>query len=169
MTFNFDVTSLINNLETSTDIIQAFAIISGLTLFLMGLFKLKRYGEMRTFMSTQMTMAKPLMLIICGALLLWTPLLINTVVAAFWGANAVNQYPHSSIPQLQQMEDAITIFVRVIGVCAFLRGWIMLAKSGGEGQQPGVRGKALIHIFAGVLLIHIILTMDLLKQLMGFT
>jgi intracellular multiplication protein IcmC len=169
MATGFDATTLINSLMESGVIIQDFAIITGLMLFFAGLHKLKRYGETRTFQSSQMTMTGPLVMIICGTLLMSTPFLINTVLVSFWGKNAVNQIPGGGVPQLKNLENAIVIFVRIIGIGAFIRGWIILAKSGGEGSQPGTRGKAITHIFAGLLLIHIMLTMDLIKGAMGFT
>jgi intracellular multiplication protein IcmC len=166
----FNAAVFIQNLGTASVIVQDFAIITGLTLFTFGLFKLKRYGEMRTFMSQQMTMAKPMTLILCGSLLMYTPLLINSALAAFWGANAVNGYPSGGGMnfQMHQIENAITIFVRLIGVCSFIRGWMILARSGGEGSQPGTRGKGFIHIFSGILLMHILLTLRLLKAALGF-
>ena len=63
---------------------------------------------------------------------------------------------------------AILVFVRVVGIGSFIRGIVLLSRSGDhQRSQPGMLGKALIHILAGVLLIHIVGTMDLLEDILG--
>jgi intracellular multiplication protein IcmC len=169
MSWSFDPQLFINNMYIVADIVQDFSIAAGLTLFFLGLMKFKRYGEMRTFMSTQMTMAAPLMLTVCGALLVAAPQLIGTALYAFWGQVSPLQYQGGGISVLNQLVKAIIIFVRVLGLCVFIRGFIMLAKSGGEGGQPGMRGKALMHLFIGVLMIHFLGTEHLLMEVLGFS
>lgn len=64
--YTFNVDTLIANIGTISIIIQSFALIAGISLIYLGLMKFKKYGEMRTYMSTQMTMTTPLMLIAGG-------------------------------------------------------------------------------------------------------
>ncbi|MDF1654756.1 MAG: type IV secretion protein IcmC [Coxiellaceae bacterium] len=167
--WNFDVNMLIRHLHVVTVIIQDFAIAAGLLLIFMGFMKFKRYGEMRTFMSQQMTMSKPLMLVIGGSLLICTPLLLGTGIRAFWGTVNPLHYMGNTSTALDQVEYAIIVFVRVLGIVVFIRGWIMLAKSGGENVQPGMRGKAIMQLFVGVLMMHFIGTEHLILETLGFS
>ena len=48
---------LVANLNIIADIMQTLAVLIGLTLFVGGMFQLKRYGEMRTMMSSQMSIS----------------------------------------------------------------------------------------------------------------
>lgn len=166
--WSFDPQLFVNNMYIVADIIQDFSIAAGLTLFFLGLMKFKRYGESRTFMSTQMTMSGPLMLVICGALLVAAPQLIGTALYAFWGQTSPLAYQAGGISVLDQLMQAIIVFVRVLGLGVFIRGFILLAKSGGEQAQPGMRGKAFMHLFIGILMIHFLGTEHLLLETLGF-
>ncbi len=167
--WTFDVNMLIRHLHIVAVIIQNFAIAAGLVLMYLGFMKFKRYGEMRTFMSQQMTMSAPLMLVLCGSLLLCTPLLLGTALNAFWSEVNPLTYMGNTSTALDQVENAIIIFIRVLGIAVFIRGWIILAKSGGENVQPGMRGKALMHLFVGVLMMHFLGTEHLIMETLGFS
>ena len=49
--------------------------------------------------------------------------------------------------------------IQVIGLIAFLRGWLLITKSTGEQPQPGAVSKGFIHVIGGVLAINITCTM----------
>ena len=85
---------LIANLNIIADIMQTLAILIGLALFVGGMFQLKRYGEMRTMMSSQMSIAGPLMTLIAGVAMLCAPLMIGTALVSFWGAGGANDLPY---------------------------------------------------------------------------
>ena len=166
--YTFSVYTLLKNIHIAAQIVQDFALVAGIVLLYMGFMKFKRYGEMRTFMSTQMTMGQPLMLIIGGSALMFTPLLLSTALAAIWGnADPISYIPDGS--QSSEIIGAIILFIRLLGTGVFIKGWIMLAKAGGENAQPGLRGKALMHLFIGVLMMHYIGTEQLIMQTLGFT
>ncbi len=169
MPFNFDVNLLIRHMHVVSIIIQSFAVASGLLLMYFGFMKFKRYGEMRTFMSSQMTMSAPLMLVLCGSILLFTPTLLKSALWSFWGTWNPMSYQSGGSGMLDQVEHAIIIFIRVLGIGVFIRGWIILAKSGGENVQPGMRTKALMQLFIGVLMMHFLGTEHLIMETLGFS
>jgi cytochrome b subunit of formate dehydrogenase len=138
------------NIQYAAGIAEAFAIIAGVALVLFGIAGLKRYAEMRGAMGQQQSMAKPLMLLICGSLLLALPTMIPIFVTSVF-VNA-----QDSTYQGPSMMGGLFLFIRFIGLCTLIKGIIMLAKTGGHNIQPGARGKALIHMFCGVLLMHIV-------------
>ena len=85
-------TILMTNLGILGNIFQSIAIATGLSLFLTGWFKLKRYAEMRTFMSYQLSIASPLLMIVAGVSLLCFPLFIKTALLNFWSNTSPLKY-----------------------------------------------------------------------------
>lgn len=167
--YSFDVDALIIHLHTAAVIVQDFAIIAGIFLIYAGFMKFKRYGEMRTMMSSQMTMAEPLMLVVCGSLLMFTPYLLGSAMEAFWSTVNPLSYMPGSSEFSDKMMRAIFMFLRLLGVGVFIKGWMMMAKSGSINSQPGMRGKAAMHLFIGVLLMHFLGTEHLLMEALGFS
>ena len=127
---------------------QDIAILLGLGLFIGGMFQLKRYGEMRTMMSSQMSMAGPLMMLISGIALLCAPLNMGTVLASFWGPGGASDLPYDGDTGSgwAQYIEPVLMLVRLVGVYAFMRGVCMAAKTGSGHAQPGTTGKVLIQL-----------------------
>jgi intracellular multiplication protein IcmC len=57
----------------------------------------------------------------------------------------------------------LTMIIRVIGLIAFVRGWVLIARSASQGQPPGGTGKGLIHVFGGILAINIVGTLNMIN------
>lgn len=159
LTYNFDIV---------LRILQAVALLLGIGMFVGGLFQFKRYGEMRTMMSMQMTIATPLMLLLGGTILLVFPTFLGAMLASFWGSESILQY-NENASGLGSFMPAIILFVRIIGVGSFIRGVLLLSRTGSSQSQHGTLGKALIHMLAGILCINILQTVNLLEILLGFT
>jgi intracellular multiplication protein IcmC len=158
------------NLGIIAQIVQTIAILMGLSLFVGGMFQLKRYGEMRTMMSSQMSIAGPVMTLLAGVSLLCTPLFMGTLLVSFWGPEGIadGAYEGDTASSWSQYIPPILIFVRLIGVYAFMKGFVMAARTGSGHAQPGTIGKVLIHIFAGILCVHIMGTIKLIESILGF-
>ncbi len=160
---------LISNLNIIADIMQTLAVLIGLTLFVGGMFQLKRYGEMRTMMSSQMSIAGPLMTIISGVAMLCAPLMIGTALVSFWGVGGANDLPYDGdvTTSWTQYIKPVLMLVRIVGVYALMRGFVMAAKTGSGHAPPGTIGKCLVHIFAGILCVHIVGTVQLIGSIIG--
>ena len=160
---------LIANLNIIADIMQTLAILIGLTLFVGGMFQLKRYGEMRTMMSSQMSIAGPLMTLISGVAMLCAPLMIGTALVSFWGVGGANDLPYYGDDPVgwTQYIQPVLMLVRIVGVYALMRGFVMAAKTGSGHAPPGTIGKCLVHIFAGILCVHIVGTIQLIGSIIG--
>jgi len=160
-------TTLMTSLGSIADIFQAISVGLGLALFMSGIFRLKRYGEARTFMSHQLTLAAPLMSLLGGVCLLCLPFFIQTVLLNFWDTTSPLRYlaPQGSF---EQLIPPILMVVRLIGVASFIRGIILFSRTGREGSPPGNVGKALLHLLGGLLCVHILGTMHLIKQILGW-
>lgn len=161
--------TIVHNLDTLGSILQTVSIITGLGLFMGGIFTMKRYGETRTFMSYHMTLAAPLMMMLAGVLLLVLPTSIDSALFAFWSTATPLHYGGNT-EGWDQYIPAVVIFVRLIGVGAMMRGFVMLSRTGGgHGAQPGTLGRAMVHIFGGLLCVHILGTVNLLMSLFDLT
>jgi intracellular multiplication protein IcmC len=159
---------LMDNLGWIANIFQTISILLGLGTFIGGLFQLKRYGETRTMMSSQMSIAGPMMMMLSGAALLYLPTFIATVLVGFWGPGAEIDLPvESNMEGWSQYISPVLMLVRLVGIYAFTRGFVILSRTGNHGQQ-GQIGKSLIHILAGILCVHIMGTVKLIESLFGF-
>ena len=159
---------LTQNFQIISVIIENIAILMGVGFTLTGLFQLKKYGESRTMMSQQHSIAGPLMMLLAGAMLLILPTFVGSILLAFWGTNSPLSYGGGPTGY-NALIPPVLMFVRIIGVGAFIRGIVLLSRSSGQQAQQGTFGKAMIHIFAGILCIHILGTINLLEQLLGMT
>ncbi len=156
---------LAHNFGILATILQDISIAMGITLFAAGMFKLKRFGQMRTFMSHQMTLAGPLMMLLAAVCLLMLPFILKTGMLAFWGETNPLRYTGGTDGYEAYMVPVL-MFVRLIGIGSFMRGLMLVSRSGRIGGQPGTVGRAMIHIFAGILAIHVLGTVNLLMKIM---
>ncbi len=162
-------TIFITNLGYIANLLQTVSILMGLFTFMGGLFRLKRYSEMRTFMSYQMTLAWPLLMIIGGVSLMALPFILRTALLNTWGVTNPLRYSGDVATGFDQLIPPIIMVVRLVGVGAFIRGVLLFSRTGREGMPPGTMGKAMLHILGGVMCVHIIGTMDLMKSILGFS
>jgi len=52
--------------------------------------------------------------------------------------------------------NTIVMFIQLVGLIAFVRGWFILSHAGGQGAQQGTFSKGLIHIVGGIIAINFI-------------
>lgn len=159
---------LIQNFTIIAQILNIFSITAGVFLTLAGIFEFKKMGDQRSMMSQQHGAMKPTVLLLCGAMLLILPTFIGTIMISFWG-NVSDLSYSGNTSGYGSLAPAVLVFVRIIGLGSFIRGIIMLSRAGGQQAQHGMIGKALIHIFAGVLCLHVVETMNLLGSILGLT
>jgi hypothetical protein len=147
------------NINIVTGIAEGFSVISGITLVLLAIMEFKRFAEARGMMGQQHSMAKPVVMLVCGSALLALPSILPAIVSAVFSNSQDDAY-NSSIPGLA----GLILFIRFLGLCSVIKGIIMLSKTGGSGAQPGMRGKAFVHMFSGVLLLHIVTVQNLVQN-----
>ena len=158
---------IIENLNTVAVILQVVSIVLGAALLCSGFMHLKRYGEMRTMMSAQMSMSGPLMKLVAAALLLTLPFFIEVGLQSMFGTTSVTAYdPAAGSLGMSGMKTAVVQFVRIVGVISFMRSVVMLARCGEHNGAPGNVAKAMIHMIGGVACINIVATLDILKSVL---
>lgn len=159
---------MLHNLGIIANTMSVVAILLGLGLFIGGMFQLKRYGEMRTFMSHQMTIWGPGAMIFGGVLLLMLPFTVTTSLLAFFGPGQTLPlaYTPTSEHDFDVYVPVVLAFVRLVGIGAIMRACLLFSKTGGHGGQPGTMGKAMIHLLGGILCVHVLGTAHLLKYIL---
>lgn len=158
--------AMTKNIGFMGNIFQDFAILMGLGLILSAIFTLKKFGENRMMMGS-FPMGKPLMMLLGGILLLLLPTSISTSLLAIWSSSNPLQYKIDSSSSWDVLIPPIVMLVRLMGVGSFMRGCILLSRTGGEHTQHGTMGKAILHLLGGILCINIVATCNLLRQILG--
>lgn len=156
------------NFATIAEILQSVAVLLGVIMTLSALFQLKKYGEQRTMMSSQHSIAGPLMMLVCGAMLLILPNFIGAILLSMFGSDTPGSYTGDT-SGVGALINPILVLIRVVGIGAFIRGIVLLSRVGSQQTQQGTAGKALIHIVAGALCIHIMGTISLLENMLGLS
>jgi cytochrome c biogenesis protein CcdA len=148
-----------HNISIVTGIAEGFSLITGILFILLGIMELKRFAEARGMMGQQHSVAKPLLMMLCGSALVALPSILPAIVSVIFASSQDDNY-NPTTPGL----GGLVMFLKFLGLCSIIKGIIMLSKTGGNGAQPGMRGKSFIHIFAGVLLLHIITVQQLVQN-----
>ena len=172
-------TSILDNLTPSLleleKLVTGVAYLIGVMFFVKGILALKHAGEGRSNMSQAHSMKEPILYLSSGAMLIYLPTAMDTILQTVYGSNEILSY--TSLESGNPVVDAVfgssglfggnlVIFIQLIGLIAFIKGWIMLAKSAnqqGGGHQGGI-GKAGMHIFGGILAINIVQTINIINN-----
>lgn len=166
------LTNVANNLIPVQRLITGGAYIIGCAFLFKAIYSLKIYGEARTMMSSNTSMKEPVVYLMVGALLVYFPTAVNIVMMTSFGTTNILQYaPVNSNNQTinslfgsgSMVGQPLTILIRVIGLVAFVRGWVLIARSASQGQPPGGTGKGLVHVFGGILAINIVGTLNMIN------
>lgn len=134
-------------------LVTAIAYVMGFVMVILGVVNLKHMGEMRTQMSHEHSLMKPLLLIVIGAMLIYLPSAVQTGLSTFWA----EPNPYGYITQSDQWQQTINIcyaIVQFIGVIAFIRGLILLSKVG-QGGHHDAFSKGLTHVIGGIFCINL--------------
>lgn len=168
-----DVAQMLVNLSDSYGPIMKMltggAYVIGGAFIFMALYELREYGESRTMMSNNAALKGPLVHLITAAVFIYLPTALDTITMTAFG-NTGSPLSYSSaqgdsvIPS--DVIYSVLRLVQIVGLVAFIRGWLILSSGSGGGGQP-VLGRALTHIIGGILAINIIGTRDVLQATFG--
>lgn len=156
---------LMQNITTLSGAFEGVSLVFGICLFVAGVHKLKRHGEARG-MGGQGSSWGPLAIIIASVALMAMPTTLGLFLNAFWQTSSPLAY-NTADGATDQYIPAVLMFVRFIGLVAFVRGVHHFAKSGHGSGQPGSIGKGLMHSFGGILCVHILGVVDLIRSFFG--
>lgn len=171
---------IINNIAANMlpvqRLISATAYIMGLGFAYKAIMTLKEHGESRSSMNRgQSSMKEPMMYLLVAAIFIYFPtglaVILNTTFGSSQGGNILSYEPVNSDSFLgglfgnnSPVGRSLALIIQTLGGIAFVRGWVLIARASGSGQQPGGTGKGLIHIFGGVLAMNIVLTLQIINN-----
>lgn len=176
---SFDLATAISNLSAAFGSIQSliFAVsyVIGVALFVKGIMMFKIFAT-QSFASAQRgEVGAPLVHILIGALLLYFPTTVDTSLSTVFGSNTVGSASQlmayqslSGIQQWQGLADVIIDYTKLVGLIAFIRGWVLITKTGHHGGGQATLGKGILHIVGGILLINIVDTFSILATTFGY-
>ena len=163
--------NLAQSLIPVENMLTGAAYIIGIYFAIKALLVLKANTESRSQAGGGFT--EPLMYFFVSVMLIYLPSSFSMVMDTTFGYSNVLQYApnDSQMPlissvfgQNNPMGNALTIIIQVVGLISYIRGWIILAKAGGAGQQPGNVGKGFTHVIAGVFAMNIIGTLQVINN-----
>ncbi|MFA6302730.1 MAG: type IV secretion protein IcmC [Legionella sp.] len=149
------------------------AYLIGIMFVFKGIYSLKQYGESKSMMSNAGSVKEPILYTMVGAMLIYFPTTFQLIMNSTFGYENVLQY--APINSKNQALDALfgagsvvgeplCMVIQVVGLVAFIRGWVLIARSASQGQPPGGTGKGLIHVFGGVLGVNIVGTINMVNN-----
>lgn len=146
-------------------LIAALSYVLGVFFMVRAVMRLNVYGKMTVFMASQAQFGPTVLYFLIGMGLLYFPTLIDITNVTIFNqpGTSILQYPTNTDAQWESFINPLIDVVRFVGYIAFLRGWILLSKIGGQGQ-PNTLGKALMHILGGLLAINIVGTINVVHQ-----
>ena len=162
-----------NSLAPVEQLLTGAAYIIGLSFAFKAIYVLKVYGEARTMMASNSSIKEPILYLIVAGVFIYFPsgveLVMNTTFGysnpmAYGPVNSKNNMLNTLVGDGSVVGRPLSMVIQVIGIIAFIRGWVLLARSGAQGQPPGGTGKGLIHIFGGIIAINIIGTINIINN-----
>jgi len=163
-----------NNVGDISSFVVGLYYVVGIGIALAAVFRLKKLGVRSAMMGSDGSVGGPIIQLLIGAALVYSPSLLATLNTTFWGSPAFNSalsWTSSGSSTGSQLVAVITPLVgiiKLIGCIAFLRGWLILTRISGAGsQQPGQISKGIVHIVGGVLAMNITTTVQVIMNTLG--
>ncbi|HHF0525646.1 TPA: type IV secretion protein IcmC [Legionella anisa] len=165
--------NIANNLLPVERLITGGAYLIGCAFLFKGVYCLKQYGEQRTMQSSSTNAKEPITYLLVGTMLIYFPTTFATFMQSTFGYQNILQYApvnsgNSTLDTLfgsgSVVGRPLTIIIQVIGLIAFVRGWVLIARAASSGGQPGATGKGLMHVFGGILAVNIVGTLEMINN-----
>lgn len=169
-------TNVLHNLADSLLSVEKMltggAYLMGLAFALKAVMTLKSHGEQRSSMGASSLKESGIYLFV-AAMLLYYPTAFEVIMNSTFGYSNVLAYAplNTTSPLLGSIfgsdnvvGSSLTIIIQVVGLVAFIRGWVLIARSSAQGQGAGNVGKGLMHVFGGVLAMNIVGTLEVFQN-----
>lgn len=164
--------NIANNLMPVQTMIRGFAYVMGISFALKAIYTLKMYGEARTMMSGNTDVKGPLIYFLVAAVFLYFPTAMSVMLNSTFGSSNVLEYQAitsqsnviSTLFGSDYIGRPLTIIIQTVGLVAFVRGWVLIARSASQGQPPGGAGKGLVHVFGGIFAMNIVATLEIVNN-----
>jgi intracellular multiplication protein IcmC len=153
--------------------ISGGAYLVGIVFAMKALMSLKAFGQQKSAGASNASIKEPLAYFLASAMLIYLPTGFRVLMQTTFGyANVLAYAPTSSngsaisvlFGQDSTVGPSLAIIIQTIGLIAFIRGWVLVARSASQGQQPGGVGKGMIHVFGGILAMNIVGTIEIINN-----
>lgn len=167
--------NLSNTFGSISFLVVAISQLIGVVLVFRGIAMYKIFATQTMSSAQKGELAGPLVHVVVGVIMIYLGSSIDVSVETLFGsanssAGDIKAYlPAGTEEKWQALMAVLVKYFKLIGLLAFVKGWIILSKMGHAGVQPGSMGKGLTHIIGGVLLMNMVDTMQLLSCTFGFS
>lgn len=169
------LTNIASNMESVERLVSGAAYLIGIVFAIKALLSLKELGETRSAQSSsgKSSVKEPLMYFLVAAMLIYLPTGFQVMMNSTFGYSNVLAYApinsnNSTLDILFGQDSAVgaslSIIIQTIGLIAFVRGWVLIAKTASQGQPPGGTGKGMVHVFGGILAMNIVGTLQIINN-----
>ncbi|HVV69908.1 MAG TPA: hypothetical protein VHE99_12910 [Gammaproteobacteria bacterium] len=172
----FDISFLIEKfhaqLPAFINFLYALSYTIGIVLVIMALFKLKEYSLTSSSMYGESGLiTRSLAYFIAGAMLIYLPSALDVGTTTFLADNGDNSlFSYAAIKNkgygYEELISPVIDIVKIVGLLAFIRGWVMLSKMGNQ-QHKGVMFKGITHLIGGILAVNIIGVYTIFARVLG--
>lgn len=175
-----DIGTMIANLAATASSLQSLVVaasyIIGIGLIIKGVMKYKSFGHGMNQHTPPGEGFAPMLSIMVGSILMYLPSIMATSLTTVFGTAAIGSPASvlsysstlSSNAQWSQLGAILINYFQLVGLIAFIRGWMILSKITQQGGQDTV-GKALTHIVGGIMLVNLVGTIQILATTFGFS
>ena len=153
-------------------LVRAVAFLMGIVMIFRGIAMYRAFGQHVNQMTRNGELAGPAVYLVVGTLLLNFPVIIDASLQTTFGTTdlvGLKYTGESDVIKWNNVLQLVTLYARLIGLIAFVRGLYLISKAGDPGVQPGTISKGLVHFVAGVLLVNIGMTFEAVKYTFGLT
>ena len=169
--------TLLNNLRLQIPslvrLVFALSYTIGVVFCIISIIKLKHIGESRGANSASTGgLFSVMAYMITGSMLIYLPSSLNVTTGtlfALGGDSSLFAYSNNAIAGMtfDNLIAVVVDIVKLVGLIAFVRGWIMLSKMGSQSSH-GTMGKSMVHIIAGILAVNIVTTWEVARATFGY-
>ena len=141
---------ILEQLKAGFGITETLSVIFGVGLISTAFFKFKRFSEQRGSMMTQGSATPAVLCLLGGCIMCSLPSTIGVLQDSLWGTShpLASTYDWNLKPVLQ--------LTRLIGVVTIMRSILMFTRYSGENASQGTLSKAMLTLFVGLCLAHIL-------------
>lgn len=157
-------------------LIVALSYVMGVYFFVRGVMMYRVFAVQTLSSAHKGEIAGPLVYICVGIFLIYFPSTLHSSLTTVFGTTQITgitdmlgYHKTSGMERWQAISDVVVKYTYLVGLIAFVRGWVILSRMGNSGSQPGSMGKGIIHLVGGVLLINIVKTFNILASTLGYT
>lgn len=159
------------NLPGMFQLARGAAFTVGIILMVRVLFKLRRAADYRSMMYQPTELIGPMVGVAIASALIYWPVYMDAVTDTVFARGEILSPSFNSgsyFGRNAEIAEAVLGVLKLIGLIAFIRGWLLLLRATDQGSAgQGFAGKGIAHIISGMLAWHFWWTVQMLGNTFG--